>query len=77
MPELPAITGAEAVRAFGRAGFVLDRIRGSHHILKRPGHRFVLSIPVHGAKTLGRGLLKGEIAKAGMSLADFQAFLDS
>ena len=35
MSKLPSVTGWEAIRAFEKAGFVVDRIRGSHHILKK------------------------------------------
>jgi predicted RNA binding protein YcfA (HicA-like mRNA interferase family) len=34
MASLPAVTAAEVIAAFAKAGFTLDRIAGSHHILK-------------------------------------------
>jgi predicted RNA binding protein YcfA (HicA-like mRNA interferase family) len=71
MPEVPRITGSEAVRAFERAGFVVDRVSGSHHIMKREGHPFRLSIPVHGGKTVSRGLLKAQIEAAGLTVEQF------
>ncbi len=75
MPKLPAISGEDAVRAFKRAGFILDRISGSHHILKKQGHPYHLSIPVHKGKTLGKGLLKSQIDAAGMTSDEFVALL--
>ena len=63
MPEVPRVTGPEAIKAFEKAGFALDRISGSHHILKKPGHRYVLSVPVHRGKTIGVGLLTSLIAR--------------
>ena len=75
MSKLPRITGEEAVRAFGRAGFVLDRIRGSHHILKKSGHPFRLSIPVHRGQTLGKGLLSSQIDAAGLTVEEFVQLL--
>lgn len=39
MPKLPSVTGEEAVRAFNRAGFIQDRMAGSHCILKKDGHQ--------------------------------------
>lgn len=37
-------------------GFVIARIRGSHHILKHPDGRQTV-VPVHGSETIGPGLL--------------------
>jgi len=71
MPKIPRIIGEEAVRAFRKAGFTLDRIKGSHHILRRERWPFRLSIPVHGGKTLGVGLLKSQIEAAGLTVEEF------
>jgi len=75
MSKVPRITGEEAVRAFGRAGFALDRISGSHHILKRKGHPLRLSIPVHRGKNVGKGLLASQIEAAGLTLDEFLELL--
>jgi predicted RNA binding protein YcfA (HicA-like mRNA interferase family) len=72
---VPRISGKKAVGAFKKAGFVLDRITGSHHILKKDGHPYCLSIPVHGNRTVGRGLLSAQIEAAGLTLAEFRALL--
>lgn len=76
MPELPVVTGKQAVKAFGRAGFALDRIDGSHHILKRPGFAYVLTVPVHGSKQLKRGTLRGLIRSSGLTVEEFVRLLD-
>ena len=75
MSELPVIRGDVAVKAFIRAGFQLDHVRGSHHILKKSGHRYHLSVPVHKGQTLGRGLLRKLIRDAGMTEEEFLKFL--
>lgn len=75
MPRLPQVTGPEAIRAFAKIGYVLSRIRSSHPILTHPD-RPLLSIPVHGNKPLGRGLLRSLIRDAGLSVAEFIALLD-
>ena len=75
MSKLPAIRGAEAVSAFQNAGFELDRVKGSHHILKKKGHPYHLSIPVHKGKTIGKGLLRQQIRNAGMTDDEFLALL--
>lgn len=76
MPEIPSITGAEAVRAFCRAGFEIARIKGSHHILKKEDCPNRLSIPVHSGKTIGKGLLKSQIENAEMTVGKFIEYLN-
>jgi predicted RNA binding protein YcfA (HicA-like mRNA interferase family) len=71
MSKVPQVTGKEAVRAFERADFRVARIKGSHHIMKKKGHRLHLSVPVHDGETLGKGLLNDLIATAGLSLDEF------
>ena len=75
MANFPGVTGPEAIRAFERVGFRHVRTNGSHFILKRAGHRMVLSVPVHGKKALGVGLLKKLIHDAGMTVEEFLSAL--
>lgn len=77
MPRVPRISGRKAVKAFGEAGFVLDRIKGSHHILKKDGIRYQLSIPVHGNKTVATPLLASQIKAAGLTVDQFCEYLKS
>jgi len=74
MPKLPAISGREAVAAFGRAGWACMRQRGSHMILVKPGNIASLSVPDH--KELAKGTLRALIKAAGLSSGDFLALLD-
>lgn len=71
MPSVPRITGAEAKRAFEKVGFHQERMRGSHCIMKKDGHPYHLSIPMHAGKTLGPGLLKSLIEAAGLTVEQF------
>lgn len=71
MPRVPRISGEKAVAAFKKAGFEIARVKGSHHIMKKAGHRFTLSIPVHAGRTVGVGLLSSQIADAGLTLEQF------
>jgi len=57
------------VKAFERLGWEVDRQRGSHVIMTKPGHIATLSIPKH--PSVARGTLRGLIARAGISLEDF------
>jgi len=45
------------VRALEKAGFRVDRTRGSHVFLKHTDGR-ATSVPVHSGETLGPGLLR-------------------
>ena len=49
------MTGKELLKLLERHGWHLDRISGSHHIMIK-GNK-TLSVPVHGNKELGKGLL--------------------
>jgi len=75
MSKLPRVTGEQAVKAFARVGFTVDRIKGAHYILKREAGGVRLTIPVHKAKTIGSGLLHSLIAAAGLTNEEFRELL--
>ena len=75
MSELPTVTAREAITVFEAVGFRVTRINGSHHIMKRDGHRFLLTVPAHGNKPLKKGTLKGLIGDAGMTVDEFRRHL--
>ena len=56
MSRAQRISGKQLVRALGRAGFVVTRVKGSHHRLRHPDGR-VTTVPVHSGETVGPGLL--------------------
>jgi predicted RNA binding protein YcfA (HicA-like mRNA interferase family) len=57
-----------------RAGWTLDRIRGSHFVLKSADGLRVI-VPVHGNKTLPIGTLEGIIEQSRIPVAEFEALL--
>lgn len=73
MAKMPVVSGAEAVKAFQRAGWRIDRQKGSHVILLRPGHVASLSVPQH--PELAPGTLRALVRAAGISVDDFAALL--
>jgi predicted RNA binding protein YcfA (HicA-like mRNA interferase family) len=75
MPKLPTVTGPEAVAAFEQLGFVVARIKGAHHNMKRDGHPYVLTIPVHGNEPIAPGTLRSLIRAAGVTIEEFTALL--
>ena len=76
MSDLPSISGTQAIEVFAAAGFRVVRIsKSSHHIMKKDGHQFNLSVPVHGNKNLKPGTLRGLIRASGLTIDDFVALL--
>jgi predicted RNA binding protein YcfA (HicA-like mRNA interferase family) len=74
--RLPAVNGRRVVQALTRAGFVVDRIVGSHHVLASPGDpRRAVSVPVHSGRDLKPGTLRGIIRQAGLTVEEFVALL--
>jgi predicted RNA binding protein YcfA (HicA-like mRNA interferase family) len=55
MTRLPRIKGKELIRALERAGFTIDRTRGSHVFLKHSDGR-ASAVPVHPRETIAPGL---------------------
>jgi predicted RNA binding protein YcfA (HicA-like mRNA interferase family) len=59
------VNGATLIRQLRAAGWVVDRVRGSHHVFKhpdRPGH---VVVP-HPKKDLGKGLVAAIRKQAGL-----------
>lgn len=50
------MSGKQMVKKFEGGGWVLDRISGSHHIMKKGS--YLASIPVHGSHDLKLGTEK-------------------
>lgn len=72
MPKLPVVSGAEAVRALERLGFVVARQRGSHIVMRRGPSGCV--VPDH--RELKKGTLTGLLKQAGVDPDDFIRALD-
>jgi predicted RNA binding protein YcfA (HicA-like mRNA interferase family) len=75
LPKLPVVNGREAIRALERAGFAIDRIASTHHIMYHPERDLSVSVPVHGGKGLRPGTLRGIITDAGLSVEEFRKLL--
>jgi len=73
MPGLPVISGADTVKAFEKAGWVIARQRGSHVIMLKAGHIASLSIPQH--KEIAPGTLRAIIRNSGLSVEYFLTLL--
>jgi predicted RNA binding protein YcfA (HicA-like mRNA interferase family) len=73
MARLPVVSGEEAVRAFRKAGWIVDRQRGSHIILIKAGHPASLSIPQH--RELAPGTLRALIRDSQLTVEELVALL--
>ncbi len=74
MPRLPRVSGEEAVKAFVKAGWALDRLsHRNHFVLSQPGNPYSLSVPNH--QELDRGLLRSLIRKAGLTVEEYVKLL--
>jgi predicted RNA binding protein YcfA (HicA-like mRNA interferase family) len=73
MPKLPVISGGEAVKALQRAGWRVDRQRGSHVVLLKAGHIASLSVPQH--KELAPGTLRSLLRNAEMTVEELLRLL--
>ena len=69
MAGLPVVSGAKAVRAFQKAGWRVDRQRGSHVVLLKEGSIASLSVPQH--RQLAPGTLRSLVRASGMSVEQF------
>jgi predicted RNA binding protein YcfA (HicA-like mRNA interferase family) len=71
---LPVVSGREAVDALRKIGYVLDRQRGSHMILRQQVPPFRrLTVPDHAE--VARGTLRAIIRQAGLTVEEFRDLL--
>jgi predicted RNA binding protein YcfA (HicA-like mRNA interferase family) len=56
---------AELIRELRAAGWILDRVRGSHHVFKHPERAGLVVVP-HPKKDLGKGLVAAIRKQAGL-----------
>ena len=69
---LRGLTARRVIAAFERAGYTIDRTRGSHVVLEHPGRRSIV-IPRHDP--VPHGLLLSKIKDAGLTPEEFVTLL--
>jgi predicted RNA binding protein YcfA (HicA-like mRNA interferase family) len=67
--NLKLCSGAETVKKFKKAGWIVARQKGSHVMMTKPNYQWTFSIPQHDE--LGPGLLRKLIRQAGLSIEKF------
>ncbi|MCR4788116.1 MAG: type II toxin-antitoxin system HicA family toxin [Lachnospiraceae bacterium] len=60
------MNGKELVKLLKRNGWKEERIESSHHIMRKDGKQ--ISVPVHGTKSVKKGLLCAILKEAGINL---------
>jgi predicted RNA binding protein YcfA (HicA-like mRNA interferase family) len=60
------MNGKEVIAKLKAAGWKLDRVNGSHHIMAK--ETLSVPVPVHGTKDLGAGLLAAIQRQSGVKL---------
>lgn len=60
------MNGKQVIAKLKLAGWDLERIHGSHHILKKG--ELKVPVPVHGTKDLGAGLISAIQRQTGVKL---------
>jgi predicted RNA binding protein YcfA (HicA-like mRNA interferase family) len=71
MPSLPRVSGAQAIHALEKLGFVIVRQRGSHVVLRRGPIGCV--VPTH--RELKTGTLSGVLRQGGVTAEQFAEVL--
>jgi predicted RNA binding protein YcfA (HicA-like mRNA interferase family) len=71
---LPQVSGRDVVRALEKIGYVFDRQKGSHIILRHSSlpHRR-LAVPDH--REIAKGTLRAIIRQAGLTVDEFISLL--
>ncbi len=71
MPKLPTLTPKKVIKILESKGFVLDRVKGSHHIYYNPETKRRVVVPVH-KKDLPKGTLLEILRQAGISKEEIE-----
>jgi len=74
MPRLPRLRGREVLAALRRAGFLVLRVKGSHHFLQHPDGRRTV-VPIHSGETIGPGLFNKILKDVEVELEEFETWL--
>ena len=74
-PRFLAVTGRQVARAPKRAGFYVDRIKGSHHVMRRDTDRRQVAVPYHRGVIVKRKTLKTILDGARLTVEEFRELL--
>lgn len=74
MVRLPVVSGRDVVRALERAGYIVDRQKGSHIVLRHTAPPFRrITVPDH--KEVAKGTLRAVLRAVGLTTGEFVQLL--
>lgn len=71
MANLPALTAQQLIKILEQKGFVLKRVKGSHHFCVHPETGHITVVPMH-KKDLPKGTLMAIIKQAGIDKSELK-----
>ena len=74
MTKLPSPRPEEVAKVLGERGYVLDRIRGSHHVYTHSDTKRRVIVPFH-KKELPKGTLQEILKQAGLTKEELSELL--
>jgi len=74
MPDLPMLTSAKIIKMLKSKGFILDRIKGSHHIYFQPETKIRVVVPFH-KRDLPIGTCIAILKSAGISKEELKELI--
>lgn len=69
MPKLPRLKPKQLIKALKQAGYVVDRVSGSHYILYKNNSYPPITVPYHN-KDLKIGTLSAVLKQAKISITE-------
>jgi predicted RNA binding protein YcfA (HicA-like mRNA interferase family) len=64
------VSGKRMSEILERKGWILERVRGSHHAYRHPITRLRISVPVHANRDLATGTQRTIMRQAGLTDVD-------
>ena len=74
MPKLLSLTPQKIIKVLEKKGFVLDRMKGSHHIYYHPEMKRRVVVPLH-KRDLPKGTLFEILKQAGINKEELRELL--
>lgn len=69
MSKTPSYTPKELIKLLENQGFVLKRVKGSHHFFVHPDTKKITSVPMHN-KDLPKGTFYAILKQAGIDKSE-------
>lgn len=67
---MKSYSGKAFCKVLEKHGWILIRVNGSHHVYRKKGNNFAISVPVHSNQDLKIGTLKSIMKQANLTEED-------